>query len=179
MKMEKIKIVLDADTVIDFKDANRLFDLPGILPDYDFVILDIVLDQELGKWKSTKDYICRQIEWVKNGPKLSVIPWRPDFETMKIFATLNETKGIGESACIAYCQTHNDVLASCNLSDTREYCEQNGITYVTFLDLVWYAWRNNVMTEEECNACIQDAIAEGNRIPNIPIAEYMPTISNL
>ena len=76
--MGKTKIVLDADVVIDFKDANRLADLPRILPDYDFVILDIVLNQELGKWRSTKDYILRLIEWIKPGPTLSIIPWQPD-----------------------------------------------------------------------------------------------------
>ena len=179
MTMGKIKIVLDADIVIDFKDANHLPDLPKILPDYDFVILDVVLEKELGKWQSTKNYILRQIEWIKTGPNLSIIEWKPDIETAKIYALLRQTKGVGESACIAYCQTHHDVLASCNLSDTRNYCEENGITYVTFLDLVWYAWRNKVMTEEECNQCIQDAIAAGNRIPNTRIAEYIPTISNL
>ena len=61
--MGRTKIVLDADVVIDFKDAKHLADLPRILPDYDFVILDIVLDQELGKWRSTKEYILRLIEW--------------------------------------------------------------------------------------------------------------------
>ena len=117
--MGKIKIVLDADVVIDFKDANRLADLPRILPGYDFVILDIVLNQELGKWRSTKDYILRLIEWIKPGPTLSIIPWQPDRETLRIYAELRRTKDMGESACMAYCQTHNDVLASCNLKDTR------------------------------------------------------------
>ena len=177
--MGKTKIVLDADVVIDFKDANRLADLPRVLPGYDFVILDIVLDQELGKWRSTKEYVLRLIEWIKTGPTLSIIPWQPDRETLQIYAELRRTKDMGESACMAYCQTHNDVLASCNLRDTREYCESNGITYVTFLDLVWYAWRNRVMTEEECNNCIQDAISAGNKVPNIPITQYIPTISNL
>ena len=73
---------------------------------------------------------------------------------------------------MAYCQTHHDVLASCNLSDTKIYC-------VTFLDLIWYAWRNNVMTESDCNQCIKDAIAAGNIIPDIIISEYVPTISIL
>lgn len=177
--MGKIKIVLDADVVIDFKDGNRLLDLPKVLPEYDFAILDIVLDQELGKWHSTKDYILRQIEWVKTGPTLSIIPWKPDRETMRIYAELRRTKDMGESACMAYCQTHNDVLASCNLSDTKAYCNANGITYVTFLDLVWYAWRNGVMNEDECNQCIQDAITAGNKIPNVKITEYIPTISDL
>ena len=177
--MGRTKIVLDADVVIDVKDASRLADLPKILPGYDFVILDIVLDQELGKWHSTKEYVLRIVEWIKTGPSLSIIPWQPDRETLQIYAALRRTKGMGESACMAYCQTHYDVLASCNLSDTQQYCKTNGITYVTFLDLVWYAWRNGVMTEEECNNCIQDAISAGNRIPNIPITQYIPTISNL
>ncbi|HPH53702.1 MAG TPA: hypothetical protein PLY62_06525 [Bacteroidales bacterium] len=177
--MGKIKIVLDSDVVIDFKDANRLFDLPKVLPGYDFVILDIVLNKELAKWQSTKEYIMKHIEWVKTGPKLSIIPWLPDRETLRIYAELRRTKGIGESACMAYCQTHHDVLASCNLKDTRAYCEENGITYVTFLDLVWYAWRNGVMTEAECDECIQDAIAAGNKVPNVAISQYTPTISNL
>ena len=57
--MGKIKIVLDADVVIDFKDANRLAELPRILPGYDFVILDIVLNKELGKWREyNKLEIC-------------------------------------------------------------------------------------------------------------------------
>ena len=177
--MGKTKIVLDADVVIDFIDANHLFDLPRVLPNYDFVILDVVVDKELGKWKSTKDYILKHIEWIKTGSKLSVIHWNPDRETLQIYAELKRTKGMGESACIAYCQTHNDVLASCNLRDTKAYCEENGITYVTFLDLVWYAWQNGVMNEAECDKCIQDAIAAGNKIPNVSISQYIPTISNL
>lgn len=177
--MEKTKIVLDADVVIDFMDAKRLADLPRILPGYDFVILDIVLDKELGKWRSTKEYVLRTIEWIKIGPSLSIIPWQPDRRMLEIYAELRRTKDMGESACMAYCQTHNDVLASCNLKDTQHYCESKGITYVTFLDLVWYAWRNGVMTEEECNCCIQDAISAGNKVPNVTIIQYIPTISNL
>lgn len=179
MTMGKVKIVLDADVVIDFMAANHLFDLPKILPNYDFVILNTVLNHELGKWQTTKDYILKLNEWIDTKPKLSIIEWKPDKETAKIYATLRLTKGMGESACMAYCQTHNDVLASCNLKDTMEYCEANGITYVTFLDLIWYAWRNKIMTEYECNQCIQDVIAAGNWIPNVRIAEYIPTISNL
>ena len=177
--MNKVKIILDADVVIDFIDGHQLPVLPRILPAYDFVILDIVMDQELGRHPATKQYIERQIEWFKESPNLAILEWAPDQETLRIYAHLLLTKGKGESACMAYCQTHNDVLASCNLRDTRAYCEQNGISNITFLDLIWYAWRNNVLTEGECDQCIQDAIAAGNIIPNTPIAKYIPTISNL
>ena len=44
--MNKVKILLDADVVIDFIDGQHLFDLPKVLPTYDFVILDLVMTQE-------------------------------------------------------------------------------------------------------------------------------------
>lgn len=177
--MKRVKILLDADVVIDFIDGHQLAVLPRILPSYDFVILDIVMDQELGRNPNTRRIIYKQIEWIKGPSNLSIIPWNPDLETLRIYSQLLRTKGKGESACMAYCQTHNDVLASCNLKDTKLYCEQNGITYITFLDLIWYAWRNEVLTESECDQCIQSAIAAGNKIPNISIAKYIPTISYL
>ena len=175
----RVKILLDADVVIDFIDGHQFSILPRILPSYDFVILDLVMNQELGKHPATRRYIERQMEWFKGSPNISIIEWKPDLETLRIYAHLLQTKGKGESACMAYCQTHNDVLASCNLKDTKLYCEQNGITYVTFLDLVWYAWRNKVLSESECDQCIQDAIAAGNNIPNTRIARYKPTVSSL
>ena len=118
--MNKVKILLDADVVIDFIDGQHLFDLPKVLPTYDFVILDLVMTQELGKHRDTKQYIERQLEWFKSTPNLSIL-----------------------------------------------------------LDLIWYAWRNGVMSEDECDKCIQDAIAAGNNIPNVSVAKYTPTISNL
>lgn len=177
--MNKVKILLDADVVIDFIDGQQLYVLPKILPSYDFVILDLVLNQELSKHPATKQYIDRQIEWFQGTPNLSILEWKPDKKTLQIYAHLSRDKGKGESACMAYCQTHNEVLASCNLNDTKQYCEENGITYITFLDLIWYAWRNHVLTEEICNKCIQDVIAAGNNVPNIPIAQYSPTIDYL
>lgn len=177
--MNKVKILLDADVVIDFIDGQQLSVLPRILPSYDFVILDLVMNQELGKHPATKQYIERQIDWFRDLPNLSILKWEPDRETLRIYSELLRTKGKGESACLAYCQTHNDVLASCNLRDTKVYCEQNGITYITFLDLIWYAWRNNVLNEADCNQCIHNVIAAGNKIPNMPIAKYTPTIDYL
>ena len=177
--MNRVKIVLDADVVIDFIDGQQLTNLPRILPAYDFVILDLVMSQELEKNPVTKQYIQRQINWFKGSPNISIIKWAPDLETLRIYSQLLKTKGKGESACMAYCQTHNDVLASCNLRDTKRYCEKNGITYITFLDLIWYAWQNKVLTEAQCDKCIQDVIKAGNKIPNTPIAKYVPTISDL
>ena len=105
----------------------------------------------------------------------------PQFQKTEIkeFARLNKTKGTGESACLAYCKFHNNVLASSNLKDTKEYCQIENITYLTTLDFLWYAKKNKVMTEKECNDFIQTVISKNSILPNISITIYTPTIDFL
>ena len=105
----------------------------------------------------------------------------PQFQKTEIkeFARLNKTKGTGESACLAYCKFHNNVLASSNLKDTKEYCRTENITYFTTLDFLWYAKKNKVMTEKECNDFIQTVISKNSILPNISITIYTPTINFL
>lgn len=116
---QQVQIVLDSDVIIHFIKGNCLSILPKILPQYKYVILSIVYDRELSRDSSTKAQIDNQIRLLKN---IQIIPWKPDSNIIKEFARLNKTKGTGESACLAYCKFHNNVLASSNLKDTKEYC---------------------------------------------------------
>lgn len=143
---QQVQIVLDSDVIIHFIKGNCLSILPKILPQYKYVILSIVYDRELSRDSSTKAQIDNQIRLLKN---IQIIPWKPDSNIIKEFARLNKTKGTGESACLAYCKFHNNVLASSNLKDTKEYCRTENITYLTTLDFLWYAKKNKVMTEKK------------------------------
>ena len=171
---QQVQIVLDSDVIIHFIKGNCLSILPKILPQYKYVILSIVYDRELSRDSSTKAQIDNQIRLLKN---IQIIPWKPDSNIIKEFARLNKTKGTGESACLAYCKFHNNVLASSNLKDTKEYCRTENITYLTTLDFLWYAKKNKVMTEKECNDFIQTVISKNSILPNISITIYTPTIS--
>lgn len=42
MAGKKTKIVLDADVIIHFAKAGRLHELPSILPEFQFMVLDVV-----------------------------------------------------------------------------------------------------------------------------------------
>ena len=42
---ERVKIVLDADVIIHFAKGGLLNVLPSILPEYDFVVLDKVMEE--------------------------------------------------------------------------------------------------------------------------------------
>ncbi len=176
MPVTQVQIVLDADVVIHFIKGECLGILPSILPGYKCIILSLVYDRELSKVPDTKAQIDNQICLLKN---IEIIPWAPDVNMAREYAMLQKTKGKGESACLVYCKCHNDVLASSNLKDTKEYCQKENITYLTTLDFLWYAKKNNVMTRQQCDDFIQTVIAKGSTLPDISIATYKPTIDYL
>ena len=90
----------------------------------------------------------------------------------KEYALLLRTFGKGESAGMAYCKFNHDVLGSSNLRDIKEYCQNNGITYLTTLDFLYYALKRNKLTEQECNQFIKEVRSKGSKLPDIDIANY-------
>ena len=159
MKSEKVKILLDADVVIHFIKGGCLSLLPDILPAYQFAILDIVLDRELRRHPQTCTQLNNHIRILKN---IEVIGW------------LIKTLGVGESASMVYCKYHPNVLASSNLRDIKSYCEQNRITYLSTMDLLYLACHRKVMTEQACDRFIADVLRQGSKLPVSKLSLYMP-----
>ena len=56
MELQKTKIVLDADMIIHFIEANRFSLLPNIFPEYEYVILDVVYN-EVSKNPKTRTFL--------------------------------------------------------------------------------------------------------------------------
>lgn len=168
----KTKIVLDADVIIHFIEADRFSLLPDIFPEYDYIILDIVY-QELSKNKKTQHFINNYLHFL---PKLKQETFNPTGESMREYFLLQQTLGKGESACMIYCKDHRDVLGSSNLRDIQSYCAQNNITYLTTLDFLYYAYCRKKMTEQECKEFMQAVNNAGSRLPIIDITKYTCTV---
>ena len=62
MKLRKTKIVLDADVIIHFMEADCFSLLPDIFPEYEYLILDVVYD-EISKNSKTKDFIDKYLHF--------------------------------------------------------------------------------------------------------------------
>lgn len=169
MKQKMIKIVLDADVVIHFIEAERLSLLPDIFPEYQFVILNVVYD-ELSKNKATKCILDRHICYLG---KIKQETFSPKGESSKEYFLLRQTLGKGESACMVYCRDNKDVLGSSNLRDIKDYCSRNGITYLTTLDFLYYAYCRNKMTQQECADFMQEVNNAGSKIPIVDITKYV------
>ena len=136
MRCKKTKIVLDADVIIHFIEADCFSLLPEIFPEYDYVILDVVYN-EVSKNNKTKNFIDNYLHYI---PKLKYEVFMPKGESMKEYFLLQLTLGKGESACMVYCKDNQDVLGSSNLKDIKDYCSKNNIVYLTTLDFLYYAY---------------------------------------
>ncbi|MBP3257063.1 MAG: hypothetical protein J6M23_03540 [Bacteroidales bacterium] len=170
MEVKKTKIVLDADVIIHFAKGGRLDILPRILPEFQFMVLDVVRREIPPLLLSSLD------KMINRDKTLIEEQFGRTSGEMKEFAHLTATSGLalgkGESACMVYCLYHNDVLGSSNLRDVTLYCDEHGITYLTTVDFLFYAVQRNVLTKEEASAFVKAVVEAGSKLPNVNFDTY-------
>lgn len=165
----KTKIVLDADVIIHFIKAGQFSLLLNIFPEYQYLILDVVYD-ELTKHRETKTQIDNTLHYFAS--RISKIQFAPTGQSIQEYARLLQSLGRGESACMVYCRDNQDVLGSSNLRDIKQYCSENGITYLTTLDFLYYGYIRNKLTKEDCDAFIEEVINKDSKLPRTDISQY-------
>jgi predicted nucleic acid-binding protein len=168
-KKDKI-ILLDADVIIHFMKAQKHLLLPYIFPNNQLCVLDVVTN-ELLKRKSAKIQVenlfvfglVQQLSFPINEYS------NPIF---KEFVRLKKEKGDGESACMAYARYNENILASSNLKDIKNYCHEHKIQYLTTMDFLCEALKIGVMTEVDCNDFLFIIHYEGSKLPVLKMADY-------
>jgi hypothetical protein len=169
--MAKTKIVLDADVIIHFAKGGRLSLLPTILSDYEFVVLRPVYEEIR---HSIKIQLDNQISLLKN---IKILEFTPHPEMLKEYASLVIRCGNGESACMAYCKFNLDVIGSSNIKDITSYCDENGITYLTTYDFLYYAVVRKIMTIDEVYSFVQEVVSKDSKLPtSIDIRTYVSSV---
>jgi hypothetical protein len=160
------KILLDADVVIHFIKAGYQMKLTAIFPGR-LIMLDKV-KQELLKRKSEALGVENFLAWCK----IPVEPIPKDLEILNEYAKLKKLRGEGESACMAVAKFRKEYIASSNITDIKEYCEQHSIVYYTTMDVLEFAIINNVLTEIECDNFIREVKSKGSKLPCNTMEEY-------
>ena len=168
----KVKIVIDADVIIHFIKGESLHLLPQIFPNYQFVILDRLLNNELRNRPFTKNYLDNFFMFFPDA--IAEIKWNPNYEMLKEFAELNKRYGMGESMSMVYCKFNNDVIASSNITEITDYCDANNIQYITTMDFIAQALKIGLMTEDECDLFLTIVIAKKSTLPYNKISKYNP-----
>lgn len=168
----KAKIVVDADVVIHFIKGESLHILPHIFPNYKLVIIEELLNKELRNIQSTRTYLDNFFNYF---PHLILkVKWNPNYEMLKELARLTSKFGYGESISLVYCKFNHDVIASSNIKDITDYCEENDIQYITTMDFLWQAKVSGLMSEEDCNKFIKNVKDKKSALPVDSIDEYKP-----
>jgi hypothetical protein len=87
----------------------------------------------------------------------------------------SDGRGAGESACMAVARYDDDIIASNNLRDIRQYCSVHEILYLTTLDILYIAYKKGVMTEAEVDHFLYLNIYDANpsRLPFITLKSYL------
>lgn len=165
----KTKIVLDADVIIHFIKAGRFSLLLDIFPEYQYLLLDVVYG-EVTKHRDIMTQIDNTLHFFSS--RISKIKFEPKGESIREYARLLMSLGRGESACMVYCRDNHDVLASSNLRDIKHYCSDNGITYLTTIDFLYYGYIRKKITKEQCDAFIDEVISKDSKLPRVDISQY-------
>lgn len=170
---KKTKIVLDADVIIHFAKGGKLEMLPRILPEYQFMVLDVVK-------KEIPVLIMSMLQRCIAQDKTIVEEvFGKTAGEIKEFARLISRDGLalgrGESACMVYCLYHHDVVGSSNTKDVTAYCDEKGITYLTTCDFLYYAIKRGLMTKDEADAFIAGVRSMGSFPPIVDFETYVCT----
>jgi len=163
----KKKIILDADVIIHFCKGGALSQLPQIFPNKIYVP-DVVYKEALSENQKI------EIGNLFNFKLVEELDIKSDIVVAREYKRLVTQKfGKGESACMAYCRYHNDVVGSSNLKDIAQYCQEHNIIYLTTMDFLAETFRTGLMDEAACDFFIYNVKLKGSRLPCNSIAEFL------
>lgn len=169
MAAETVKIVLDADVIIHFAKGGMLHALPSIFPEYEFVVLDIVVREV---HQPTLHQLQNQMSFLKN---IKEVTFGSSSEERREYARLTSEMGLGrgESACMVYCRFNKDVVGSSNLRDITDYCDQYRITYLTTIDFLYYGIQRGVFAKADAEEFVRKVNSQGSRLPVTDFDRYV------
>ena len=165
--------MLDADVIIHFAKGGRLDMLPKILPEYQFIVLDVVKKEIPLLLVSILQKVMIQDKTIVEetfGKTAGEVK-----EYARLISKDGMALGRGESACMVYCLYHHDVVGSSNTKDVTAYCDEKGITYLTTCDFLYYAIHRELMTKAEADAFIANVRRLGSFPPIVDFDTYVCT----
>lgn len=150
-KMNKVKILLDADVLIHLFKADKISLLQELFPKR-LVMLDVVLNE-----LRSNTHINKSLDsiFIFSGIEEIAFPTSSNKNLLVEFIQLKKKiGGSGECATLLYCKYNSHIIASSNTKDIIPYCATHAISYITTLDIFAIAIHKSFMTIDEVNACI-------------------------
>ncbi len=168
--MARKKLVLDADVIFHFSRVDRLSLLFCIFEDLDYVILSPVYEEVL-----TRDDKLKLDNFSRILRAFDIIDMdKVSSDIKREYIHLRSLFGKGESACMAFCKYSSDVVGSSNLRDIYRYCTENGICYLTSIDILSYGVIYGRITVNDANRLLEEMRSAGAKLPIVDFGSYKP-----
>ena len=168
-KISKI-ILIDADVVSHFIQGGQIYALGSIFP-HKIKVLDKVYAEleRFPKKKTEVDNLINQgIVEIEHFPESNQeIKKEYYYIKNKLF------KGDGESACLAVARFTQNIIASSNLKDIKNYCNLHKVEYLTTMDFLCEALSNGVFDIPKCNNFISNVLNKGGKLPVTKMEDYV------
>jgi hypothetical protein len=162
-------ILIDADVISHFITAGEQQSLNRIFPN-EIHVLDKVR-AEASRLPSRKiivdsiisDGVLKVLDFPENDSQIKQ-------EYFYIKKTLD--KGDGESAALAVARYRNNIIASSNLKDIKNYCTNHKIDFLTTMDFLCHALKNGLWNEKRCDDFIAKVLARKSKLPCTKMADH-------
>ena len=151
--------------------SRKIDILKEIFPDNLYILSTV--ENEICRSKNIRPEVKRII---KNGTlKRMSFPTSPEF--LLEYAELIKKFGEGESACMAVAKYNEDIIASNNVNDIKEYCTLHSISYLTTIDILFVAYKKGVMNEADVDYFLYFNYSGANpsKIPFRTLAGFIAT----
>lgn len=165
-KTNEPKILLDSDVVRHFLKGGKILDLPKIYPNR-LIMLDVVRDE-----LCLSTHIRNDVNNFITFCRIEIKDFSGDINIIREYAQLRKQFGNGESACMAVAKHDKHYIASSNLADIKDYCDKNGITYLTTMDILIDGVSAGILSDKDCDKFILEVKRKRSKLPTNTIQEY-------
>lgn len=169
------EIYLDSDVLIHFVKGEALGVLPMIYGNR-LNVLDLVAYELKSGFKPDSR---QQLANAVRAKLIKVVEFPTDIGIVREFIALNRSlpgNSQGECACMVYVKNFGGIIASSNMRDVHNYCEENGLKHITTMDILVSAFDSGFMTESECNRFIKKVRKRGSVLPDPNLRAYFRRI---
>lgn len=177
-KINSKVIFSDTDTLSSFLWRNafgyflKLFDKLGM----EVIIPQVVL-KELEYSKRTREHLARPIKNLEKQGKLQIrdIEDGTNVHYTYLYLTEEEDMGNGEAAALSMA-THSESsasVASNNLSDIREYIENNKIDLWTTARIIYECELNKIISNDRAEELWKKMLEDGLKLPFENYSDYV------
>ena len=174
-----VNLVFDNDCLASFIWIKRLDILELLYEDRMYVPQVVVDEMSFLKRSSTYKWVYEDLIDAINNGIFTVITINIGDEAFDEYNRLRKQgKGKGESAAIAIAKTMDNYTACNNLSDIREFVENDEINNIVTLDILYEYYKKEGRDITDIENIITDMRSKERNLPNISFAEYVRNREN-